>query len=68
MLSWITRSDKDCEIKINIRDDVLDDYPFALNIGSYLTLLLTEDELSQLHTEVNESLFTFDFSKSKLNG
>jgi len=68
MLSWITRSDKDCKITIRNREEESDDYPFVLYIGDYLSVMLTEDELSQLFTEVNESLFAFDFNKGKVNG
>jgi len=63
MLSWITNSDKDAKVKIDNREDT--DYPFALTIGYYLSVLLTEDEMSQLYTEVTESLFAFDFNKEK---
>lgn len=68
MLSWITRSDQNCKIAIKNRTEVSDDYPFVLYIGDYLSVMLTEDELSQLFTEVNESLFAFDFDKGRLNG
>lgn len=68
MLSWITRSDKNCKITIKNRTEVSDDYPFVLYVGDYLSVMLTEDELTQLYTEVNESLFAFDYDKGKLNG
>jgi hypothetical protein len=63
MLSWITKLDKDAKVKIDNREDT--DYPFALRIGYDLSVLLTEDEMSQLYTEVTESLFAFDFGKEK---
>ena len=68
MLSWITRSDKNPKIKIDNRAEESDDYPFALRIGYDISLLLTEDEMSQLYTEVTESLLAFDFDKGRING
>ena len=65
MLSWITKSDKKAEVKINSREDT--DYPFSLAIGYDLTVLLSEDEMSQLYTEVTESLFAFEYAKGKTN-
>jgi len=59
MLSWVTRSDKNIKITIQKRED--DDYPFALYMGDYLSILLTRDELLRLNTEANETYLSYDF-------
>lgn len=66
MLSWITRSDKNCKITVNSRD--CDEYPFVLYIGDNLSIMLTKDELNKLHTETNNSLFEFYYDKVEVDG
>jgi hypothetical protein len=66
MLSWITRSDKNCKVTINNRD--CDEYPFVLYFGDNLSIMLTKDELNKLHTETNNSLFEFYYDKVEVDG
>lgn len=67
MIIGTTQGVTDPEIKMRIRVKDSKEYPFSLRINHNFTLLLTEDEMTKLYTEVTETLHAYDFYSETVN-